>query len=67
MIIVIKTPKLQKKVAGLKENKVDLKNGWHMWRSYRWSWIFQHFLLYIKILTYRFTDLSPLIWINENL
>ena len=25
------------------------------------------FLLYIKILTYRFIDLSPLIWINENL
>ena len=30
----------KKKVSRLKENKVDLKNGWHVW-SCRWSWIFQ--------------------------
>ena len=63
MIIIIiinkyvKTWKLKscswaKKVARLKKNKVDLKSGWHMWRSCYWSWIFQQFLLHIKILTY---------------
>ena len=35
-----------------KQLKVDLKNGWYMWRSCHWSWISQHFLFHIKILTY---------------
>ena len=41
-----------KKVARLKENKCDLKNGWHMWGNCRWNWIFQHYLLQINVLTW---------------
>ena len=40
-----------KKDAELKENKVNPKKGWYIWRICRWSWIFQHFLLDIKMFT----------------
>ena len=42
----------QKKVARLKENKINPKNGWHVWRSCRWSWIFPSLYTTSKTLKY---------------
>ena len=50
----------QKAMRCWKKRRLSTKNRWNMSSTCSWSWIFQHFVLPVTILTYFLTDFFSL-------